>query len=171
MSPETTTPVEKRAGGRLRNSALIVAAVLLPVIASGLLRSRFIPARTLPPAIGPEASLGITDLIRRVKADLGAAQADMERHHEMALFRLEDFDLEISFVVRAADGVHAKTGYELVAVEGDSRIESEKVQRLKLHMRVVDPTRVQQPSQAGVTAGPDAITLGEPPPARERRKQ
>ena len=84
--------------------------------------------------------LEIGSLIRKVKAEL--VKADMERvnNNESALFKLKDFQMEISFTVRSVNKGGAKMDYKFVTVEGSSETGNEKVQKLTLHWDAIPET-------------------------------
>ncbi len=78
----------------------------------------------------------VKDLIREVKAELVAADQEMLKNGEAALFQLKEFEMEIQFVVRRSGDLRA----EVVGVGGGAGASSESIQKLKLHWDVVPPT-------------------------------
>jgi len=96
----------------------------------------------------------VKDLIREVKTELVAADREMLKNGEAALFQLRDFEMEIQFVVRRSGDLHA----EVVGVGGGAGASSESVQKLKLHWDVVPSKTVTvPPAQSPIIKKPDTV--------------
>jgi len=100
----------------------------------------------------------VKDLIREVKTELVAADKEMIKNGEAALFQLRDFEMEIQFVVRRSGDLRA----EVVGVGGGAGASSESVQKLKLHWDVVPPragsvppSEVPVEKKADIVIGPN----------------
>jgi hypothetical protein len=81
--------------------------------------------------------LEIESLIRNVKSELIKADSERIAKNEGALFKLRDFEMEISFTVRKVNRAGTKFDYKFVTVEGGTETGNEKVQKLILHWDAV----------------------------------
>ena len=105
-----------------------------------------------------QPGLGIKELIRLVKKELQDSELELERKHEAALFNIKTFDLEISFVVRVAYTQKGMLEYQFITVDSEFESGSEKIQRIQLHMEVVQPETVRiKPSATPLKYRPDEI--------------
>jgi hypothetical protein len=121
---------------------LLLLGIVLPIVTH-----KFWVNNIIPPA---ENGLEISQLIRRVKTELEAANTAANQNHEAALFQAKTFDLELTFVVEASTSTEGKTDYRLVAVDNTLEAKSERTQKITIHMDVVQPERVVKP--VGVSA-------------------
>lgn len=114
--------------------------------------------------------LDLDKLIRKVKEELAASEQERVTNREAALFELKQFDLEISFVMRARSVGSGKVEYVPVVVSNELELGSERVQRITLHMNAVPPV---SGSNSVITGHPkddrDAVLVGQPPPKKVRR--
>ena len=99
--------------------------------------------------------LEIASLIRNVKSELVKADQYRIANNEMALFKLRDFSMEISFTVRKVNKGGAKIDYKFVTVEGGTETGNEKVQKLFLRWDAVEPRR--DTTYSKISAGPMLI--------------
>ena len=76
--------------------------------------------------------LGIQDLIRDVREELAASEQARTDGGQAAMFRVEEFDLEISFIVRADVKQGAQASYQVLTVDSETRTARENVQKLIL---------------------------------------
>lgn len=76
-------------------------------------------------------SLEISSLITQVRCELNKAETDMRRRGELGILKLEDFDLEINFVVKKSGSLQATVAGMGGGLGGDS----ERVQKLHLHWK------------------------------------
>lgn len=109
--------------------------------------------------LADDQSLEVRDLIRKVKSELAAAELDMYRNNEPALFKLQDLEMEVHFVVRSSGGARA----EVVGVGADADISNEKVQKLKLRWIVKPETVVSTVPPSPVKGNPDVTIDAQPP--------
>jgi len=142
----------------------VVLILLLPQIVP-YIHSRF--AQAPPPQARPPEGLGITDLIRKVKQELAAADEQARQNREAALFQMKDFDLELSFMVQARSVTHGKVNYELVAVDSETQTGSERVQKIRLHMTTVTPEHHVEAARAPSPDSRPRVIGPVPPPAPE----
>jgi hypothetical protein len=98
----------------------------------------------------------VKDLIREVKAELVAADQEMLKKGEAALFQLKDFEMEIQFVVRRSGDLHA----EVVGVGGGAGASSESVQKLKLHWDALPPKAGSVPATQDAAEKKPDIVIG-----------
>jgi hypothetical protein len=89
-------------------------------------------------AIEPER-LGIEDLTRKVKAELQQLEFDRITKNEETLFRLKDFDLEVSFIIKASQKQKGEVKTEVVVVGAEQEHSREAVHKITLHMEMVPP--------------------------------
>jgi hypothetical protein len=89
--------------------------------------------------INDTSGLEIASLIRNVKSELVKADQYRIDNNEMALFKLKDFSMEISFTVRKVNKGGAKIDYKFVTVEGATETGNEKVQKLFLRWDAIEP--------------------------------
>ena len=90
----------------------------------------------------------IATVIRSVKSEIFKAQQMMVEASEPPLFQLEEFDLELNFVVRnqAKAGVQLKLP-ELFVLSDESSVAKERVQTIQLHFSVVKGKSFKSPVQ------------------------
>jgi len=121
-----------------------------------------------PPMPTLDEGLGISDLIARVRQELAESEKRRINEEKAALFNVKSFDLEIGFVVRAQRTEKGGVEYRFVAVEGESTLSSERIQRVMLHMQAVEPRKgsVSESAAFDTTGGKEH----DPPPAAVHRK-
>lgn len=90
--------------------------------------------------------LEISSLIRNVKYELIKADQERISKNEHALFKLNDFAMEITFTVRKVNKTGAKVDYKFVSVEGGTESGNEKVQKLILHWDAIEPRKDSLPA-------------------------
>ncbi|MCU0709548.1 MAG: hypothetical protein MUF23_14765 [Pirellula sp.] len=88
-------------------------------------------------SLADDEPLEVKTLIRKVKEELQAAEFERVNQKELPLLQLQDFEMEINFVVRNAGGVRA----EVVGIGSNIDLATEKVQKLKLHWTAVPATQ------------------------------
>lgn len=89
---------------------------------------------------GETYQYGIKEIIRAVRKEIVATQDTLVANEEEALFQLETFDIELSFVV--AQGAKASANVDVpqfLVVGADTEYKKEQIQKIMLHLRVVDP--------------------------------
>jgi hypothetical protein len=89
--------------------------------------------------VNDTTGLEIASLIRNVKSELVKADQYRIANNEMALFKLRDFSMEISFTVRKVNKGGAKIDYKFVTVDGGTETGNEKVQKLFLRWDAIEP--------------------------------
>jgi hypothetical protein len=140
--------------------------MLMPYILQHLTRGKI---ALQPPAA--DKSLGIKELVGDVKSELYQLEKDRVDKKEEALFEVTNFDLEISFIVRASSKQSGKVEYQVVTADTELQQGIEKIQKLTLHMKTVGEKRLP----AEQTAFPSAKDLGDvqsvdqPPPKKGER--
>jgi NTP-dependent ternary system trypsin peptidase co-occuring protein len=146
---------------------LLYAATLAAAAFAGSLYSARVARRDLGLA-DKSQPLEIKDLIGRVREELAAAETDMLKRHDLALFRLKDFEMEINYVIRTGSVV--KT--EVVGVGTDLNVDRERVQKLTLRWAVCPerihgtvPASKSDSVPAELAAGPKQPIVIGPVPA------
>ncbi len=104
----------------------------------------------------------IADLAQRVRAELEFMEADRLASGKDAVFQLKDFDLEISFVVKASQKSKGELSTEVVTVGAESEASREKTHKVTLHMIPIPTQRFNTPATAEPINAPQVIKL---PPA------
>jgi hypothetical protein len=95
----------------------------------------------------------IAEVIEDVRDELLSAQRKWNKEGGMPLFELQHFDLELAFVVRRTESASAEANFELIAVGGESQVNQERVQRIKLHMTALQAKDVSVESASGAGTG------------------
>jgi hypothetical protein len=83
--------------------------------------------------------LGIQELVRRVQAEVEQSEDSRIRSGIAPLFELNDFDLEINFVVKTRTTAQGELEYHFVTVNSESEVSSEKTQKITLRMKATTP--------------------------------
>lgn len=115
--------------------------------------------------------LPINELISRVKQELSQAVDERVRNQERALFKLESFELEISFIVKTGQKTGGSLTHTFVTVDNETHVNAESVQKIVLKMTAIPPVERRQPAALSRIDGPDeSMRLHSPPPPEERKK-
>lgn len=117
---------------------LLLLVAIVPILSRRLWIDTRVPSA--------QNGLEISELIRRVKKGLEAANAEANAKQEAALFKAKTFDLEVTFVVEASTSSEGKTEYHLVTVDNTLEAKSERTQKITIHMDVVQPERIVKPA-------------------------
>jgi hypothetical protein len=135
--------------------ATLAAAVLL--IAGVWLRHRSMPADK------PDVSLNVSQLISRVREELGAHARLLAEKQEKPVFQLKTFDLEVQFVVKRS--TKATGGLELEAVTAETSAEDtrERSHKVVLRYEPFPPTKF--------VVGPTDHHGGSPTPTPKNDKE
>jgi Trypsin-co-occurring domain 2 len=91
------------------------------------------PASTAPFA---EDSLGIKDLIRRVRVELTESHREREDAGEPPLFVVQDLTVEANFVVTKAKSGQGGLDLKIITVGGGRHVEHQQVHKLTLTLAV-----------------------------------
>ncbi len=146
--------------------------ILLALLFVGLVP--FLIQYFLRPAIVPPVGKGleISNLIRQVKSELEDANDKMRQNNEAALFQVQSFDLEVTFVVQATTTSSGNTDFHFVTVDNRLETNSQRTQKMTIHMVVTPPEHVQKNvNVSGSNVPPsDATVLGDIPPKKGERK-
>ena len=113
--------------GASRMRVVVVGPLIAVALAGGFLLGR------RPPALLSEQPLDVRCLIEAVTVELAAAEAAQRRENRMALFQLEDFEMEINYVARNSGTLKA----EVVGVGTNLDGGSERVQKLLLRWAAI----------------------------------
>jgi hypothetical protein len=99
------------------------------------------------PGIQHEQPLQVQELIEAVRTELAAAEASRRQRGDLPLFRLKDFEMEISYLVRNSGGAKA----EVVGVGTNLDALSERVQKLRLRWEAIPERDERIPSSMSLT--------------------
>lgn len=141
---------------------LIFAIGIIALLASMIYNNR---KSTLAVPDNP-GRLGVQELIEKVKSELVGTEKKRVEANESPLFMLQDFELEINFVVKENTAQKGDFDFKVVTVGGAADYGYEKTQRIKLRMSVVQPQQQETPA----LDAPDKI-LTEPPPENVDKKK
>lgn len=83
--------------------------------------------------------LEIQELITKVEHELAQTEEARIKRGDAPVFYLRDFDLEVSFVVRASSGQSGSARFEVLTVDNNIQTGLERVQKLTLHMTTTPP--------------------------------
>jgi Trypsin-co-occurring domain 2 len=122
---------------------------------------------------GRPHGLGVKELIEEVKSELVKTEQSRIAANQTSLFELKDFDLEIKFVVSERRTESGKIEYKVVTVGGETVLNTEKVQTIRLHMTAVAPKSGQVPAIPPPVTGDGGgiVTHGSPPPNAEDKQK
>jgi hypothetical protein len=96
------------------------------------------PGRTPSPEPEGGNGLGIQELVRGVKEELSAADAERRQSGEAALFKVKDFDLEVSFFAHSDSKTRGGFQYHVLTLDREQHVSAERVQKLHLRFQAVD---------------------------------
>jgi len=88
-----------------------------------------------------EHQLNINSLITKVRDELVAADLQRRKANEASLFQIEEFVLELNFVVKSSTASNAGLKTELVAVGTEHQYAQEQVQKITLKMTLPEAKR------------------------------
>src|SRR5688572_21231900 len=83
-----------------------------------------------------DEGLGIRSLIERVRSELDQLERKRIANNEASLLHLDTFDLEIAFVATRTASAKGGVNYEVITVDNERSVSSERIQRLNLHYKV-----------------------------------
>lgn len=85
---------------------------------------------------------GIKQIINAVRKEIIAAQDEIIQKNEAALFQMETFDIELSFVVshQSAANLSVDVPPKFLVIGADTDYKKEQVQKIVLHFSVLKPT-------------------------------
>jgi Trypsin-co-occurring domain 2 len=120
------------------------------------------------PLAAPEkvAGLGLRELIKDIKSDLAKSEEERLEAGENPVFKVEDVDLEINFVINKQYAESGGIEYKFVTLGNQSQISSEKVQKITLHMKAIQPEDRPVRPAGDLSKSPSQIPLAVPPNAK-----
>ena len=106
--------------------------------AIALLAAIFVYKHWLSPTKGPvqEQQLNIDNLIGKVREELARTDMKLREANEANMFQLDEFVLELNFVVKSGTTGNAGVKTELIAVGAGQEYSEEQVQKITLKMSV-----------------------------------
>ncbi len=106
--------------------------------------------------------LGITTLITSVKKELMEAEHQRQAGEQKAMFILEDFDIEIQFIIKSGSQQSGKSNFEFFVVDTSTNIELQKLHKLKIHMKAAPPkTNVFKPAEKRINSNRKTKTIDD----------
>ena len=109
--------------------------------------------------------IGISNLVERVRTELRQAEEKRLNDNDPSLFKLENVDLEINFVIKHSGTANAGITLEPVTVGGQTEVSAEKVQKVTLHLKTNPAERYQESSATGKFDQNEKFETVEPKPS------
>jgi hypothetical protein len=133
----------------IKSEEAVIGFVILVLLS--LLLYKHWKGQPTPTSPSANQELEISRLIETVKQELEAADQKREAKKEAPLFRVENFNLEIQFVVKQSKSGNAGVNFEVVTVGGQTDFSREQVQKITLQFKATDYGSKPQemPSSAG----------------------
>jgi hypothetical protein len=111
-------------------------------------------------------TLGVADLVRHVKSEL--QRAAIQGKNEAPLFKLKDFELEVSFVAE----VKSNGGVQFNVVTAGTDVRTERTQKLTIKMDAFQPQRANsRPSPGQPHMQKTEVEIIGPPPPKGQTSQ
>jgi len=110
---------------------------LLVLLVVGTAVLYILPRFLAKPVVVDTKSLEIEELITKVRCELAMAEKKMRDRGDLQLFELEDFKLELNFVVRSSGKLEA----QVVGVGSALEAGNERVQKLTLNWKAKPESR------------------------------
>ncbi len=109
---------------------------------------------------GAPSEYGIQEIVSAVRAELIATQDALVASEEKAMFQVDTFDIELSFVVKrgATASINTKTPQFLV-VGADTEYKKEQIQKIHLHFQIDKPEMLDASIIDNVDKSDEAIEL------------
>lgn len=132
---------ERKTEGRTKSSVIVWAVLSLLAVAALLtLAPKFLHLTITGLPSQARNEIGLFDIVREVRGEIIALQTEMIRNEETPIFQMKTVDVELSFVVNQGASVDVEGGApKLLIVGADSSYTTEKVQKIHVHMSLVDP--------------------------------
>lgn len=117
------------------------------------------PAPAAAAPIDKRTTLGLQELVQSLKGELEQMESKRLSQQQGALFRIKDFDLELSFVLKRSEKDSSKLEYEILTAEMERELGAEQTHKITLHMEVAPATVVQTLPSAQPLSRDDAVPL------------
>jgi len=150
----------RRASNWLVSPINVGHLLLLLVVVTGILY--VLPRFMKKQVVVDTESLEIEELITKVRCELATAEMKMRDRGDLQLFELDEFKLELNFVVRSTGKLEA----QVVGVGSALETGNERVQKLTLNWKAKPETRVSNILPTDPAAGEITID-GVSPKAME----
>ena len=129
---------------RLLRLQVRVGQELLALAAVALAVGLWMHWKAAPPALSsPNTGLGLQDFVENLKTELEQMESKRRVDGRAAMFRVRDFDLELSFVLKASEKSSGKIEARIVTAEMERELGREQTHKITLHMGMVPPEIVQ----------------------------
>ena|ERR1019366_9397132 len=143
----------------------LLLLALVAIAAAVWIQSRT-PVSTALTPLEARTSLGLQELVQSLKTELEQMESQRLSEKRGALFRVKDFDLELSFVLKHNSKDSAKLEYEILTAEMQRELGNEQTHKITLHMEVAPPTIAQFPPSTKPIPSDDAVQLPFVPKAK-----
>jgi hypothetical protein len=116
----------------------ILIATVIVLLAALLIYKHWFGASKAP---AEEQQLNIDNLISKVREELTKTDVKLRAANEANMFQLDEFVLELNFVVKSGTTGNAGVKTELIAVGAGQEYTEEQVQKITLKMSVPEAQR------------------------------
>lgn len=107
-----------------------------------------------------DARLGIPEFVDKVRTELIEIQARRLDRKQDAVFHVDSFDLEISFVAKVANKAEGGVKLEVVTAGASDESSRESTHKVTLHLSAISPqTLLIAPSKTSLPTGDNVVDL------------
>jgi hypothetical protein len=87
-----------------------------------------------------QTDIGVGQIIRKLRLELGQLEAERLTNGDAALFRIKDVDVELNFIVKVDQGNKNEIHFDAVTVGADEQGSLERSNKITIHMGIEPPT-------------------------------
>jgi hypothetical protein len=116
----------------------VVYIITVLFLAVGIYSSR--KSINLARSQASQPDIGVGQIIRKLRSELGQLEAERLSNGDAALFRIKDVDLELNFVVKVEQSNKNELHFEAVTVGADQQASLERANKITIHMEIEPPT-------------------------------
>lgn len=159
-----------RVVSRIANRSVSIKTCVGVVLFAGFAWFAFRALMRQPSRAAADQSLGVKELIDRVSAELDQVELARRNAGTEPVFKIDNFDLEIAFVIDDTSTTKGEAKYEVVTLGSETTNRRESIHRLTLHVSTIPEQAYTVNSSADHidTSGADVQIL---PPARSGAKK
>jgi hypothetical protein len=149
--------------------SLTLLVLLLGILAFALPRIFLRSQVNEYPGNADQRELGVAELVRKIKGELVAVDQEQTSGNQLALFRLKDFELEISFVVHHTSSSKGTVQFEFLTVDNDIQVGAEKVQKLTLRWEAAKLPPAKLKNTDSQIRAPDKVLIEVDRPKQKKK--
>ena len=90
-----------------------------------------------------DQGLGVKDVVQTLRSEMILLKEEEFNKKQQHFLDFKSFDLEISFVIKKQEKENGKFDLKFVVIEAGKEIDSEKTQKITLHMETIPPSKVK----------------------------